>query len=44
MELAAVTFIFGGLLLSIGLFGGGFQVKEVTIPQVSKSSCFLATL
>lgn len=43
MELKILTFILGSLLLLIGIFGGGFQVKELKIPQIGKFSRFLAT-
>jgi hypothetical protein len=43
MELKILTFILGSILLLIGIFGGGFQVKELKIPQIGKFSRFLAT-
>jgi hypothetical protein len=43
MDLKTLTFILGSILLLIGIFGGGFQVKELKIPQIGKFSRFLAT-
>lgn len=43
MELKILTFILGSILLLIGIFGGGFQVKELKIPQIGKFSRFVAT-
>jgi hypothetical protein len=43
MALKILTFILGSILLLIGIFGGGFQVKELKIPQIGKFSRFLAT-
>ncbi|MEG3925013.1 MULTISPECIES: hypothetical protein [unclassified Microcoleus] len=43
MTLKILTFILGSILLLIGIFGGGFQVKELKIPQIGKFSRFLAT-
>ncbi len=43
MDLKILTFILGSILLLIGIFGGGFQVKELKIPQIGKFSRFLAT-
>ncbi|MBD1884692.1 hypothetical protein [Microcoleus vaginatus] len=43
MELKILTFILGSILLLIGIFGGGFQIKELKIPQIGKFSRFLAT-
>ncbi len=44
MELASVTFIFGSILLSVGMFGGGIQLKELSIPKVGRISRFIATM
>jgi hypothetical protein len=43
MEPKILTFILGSILLLIGIFGGGFQVKELKIPQIGKFSRFVAT-
>ena len=43
MVLKILTFILGSILLLIGIFGGGFQIKELKIPQIGKFSRFLAT-
>jgi len=34
MNIQIVAFVFGGLLLFIGVLGGGFEVKELKIPKV----------
>jgi hypothetical protein len=34
MTLQTLSFIFGGLLLLVGILGGGFEVKEIKIPTV----------
>jgi uncharacterized FlaG/YvyC family protein len=44
MELKVATFIFGSILFSIGMFGGGFQIKELSVPKVGRISRFIATL
>jgi len=44
MELKVATFIFGSILLSIGMFGGGFQLKELSVPKIGRISRFIATL
>jgi hypothetical protein len=35
MSLQAMSFIFGALLLAVGILGGGFEVKEIKISNVS---------
>jgi len=35
MSLQAMSFIFGALLLAIGILGGGFEVKEIKVSSVS---------
>jgi hypothetical protein len=37
-SIAVVVFIFGALLLLIALIGGGFILKELSIPQVSRNA------
>jgi hypothetical protein len=34
MTVEIIVFIFGGLLLVIGLLGGGLEIKELKIPKV----------
>ncbi len=34
MTIQIASFIFGGLLILIGLLGGGFEIKELKIPRV----------
>ncbi len=36
MTLEVVVFIFGALLLLTGILGGGFELKELKIPQVGR--------
>lgn len=35
MSLETMAFIFGGLLLGAGLFGGGLEIKELKLPQIT---------
>ncbi len=37
MDLHTLTFVFGALLLLIGLLGGGFEIKELKLPKVGWS-------
>ena len=37
MTLQTMSFIFGALLLAVGILGGGFEVKEVKVSNVSTS-------
>lgn len=37
MDLHTLAFVFGALLLLIGLLGGGFEVKELKLPKVGWS-------
>jgi hypothetical protein len=37
-----ITFAFGAMLLLIGILGGGFEIKELKIPQVGRVPRFLA--
>jgi len=34
MNIQVLAFVFGGLLLFIGVLGGGFEVKELKVPKV----------
>jgi len=34
MNIQVAAFVFGGLLLLVGVLGGGFEVKELKIPKV----------
>ena len=34
MNLPVVAFIFGGILLFVGVLGGGFELKELKVPKV----------
>lgn len=36
MSVEAMSFILGGLLIAVGLFGGGIEVKEMKIPPVGQ--------
>jgi len=44
MGIDTVVFIFGGILLLIGILGGGFELKELKIPQVSLVPRLLASI
>jgi hypothetical protein len=44
MTLQAMSFIFGALLLAVGILGGGFEVKEIKISNVSTSGRIFAGL
>ncbi|GEM_PF-3751283 len=44
MEIKIITFLFGCILLGIGVVGGGFQVKELNIPKVGNISRFFSTI
>jgi PAN domain len=35
MTLQTLSFIFGALLLLVGILGGGFEIKEVKIPLIA---------
>ena len=39
-----MSFIFGALLLAVGILGGGFEVKEIKISNVTTSVRIFATL
>lgn len=44
MALDIVSFLFGGMLLLVGILGGGFEVREIKIPRVSVVPRVLAAL
>ena len=44
MTLPTMSFIFGALLLAVGILGGGFEVKELKVSNVTTSARILATL
>ena len=44
MGTSTVVFIFGGILLGIGILGGGFELKELKVPKVSMIPRLLSAL
>lgn len=34
MSLETMSFILGGILIAAALFGGGFEIKELKLPQI----------
>jgi hypothetical protein len=44
MTAQTVVFVFGGLLILIAVIGGGFELKELRVPQVSGVARLLAAL
>src|SRR5258708_35277142 len=44
MNLQTMSFVFGALLLAVGILGGGFEVKEVKVSNVSTSVRIFAGL
>ncbi|TWA99881.1 PAN domain-containing protein [Bradyrhizobium stylosanthis] len=42
MTLPTMSFIFGALLLAVGILGGGFEVKEVKVSNVTTTARILA--
>jgi len=44
MTLQTMSFIFGALLLAVGILGGGFEVKEIKVSTVSTTVRILAGL
>ena len=42
MKIEIMSFILGAILLAVGLLGGGIQIKEIKIPQVSRFSRILS--
>ncbi len=35
MTLQSMSFIFGAILLAVGILGGGFEIKEIKVSNVS---------
>jgi hypothetical protein len=44
MTLPTMSFIFGALLLAVGILGGGFEVKELKVSNVTTSVRIFASL
>ena len=44
MTLQTMSFIFGALLLAVGILGGGFEVKEIKVSNVNTSGRIFAGL
>lgn len=44
MSIPIVVFIFGGILLLIGILGGGFEVRELKVPKVGWVPRLMATI
>jgi hypothetical protein len=44
MSIEIVSFVFGGILLLVGVLGGGFEVKEIKIPKVGMGVRVLAAI
>jgi hypothetical protein len=44
MGIETVAFIFGGILLLIGILGGGFELKELKVPKVTLGPRLLASV
>src|SRR5262245_16199617 len=42
MTLQTMSFIFGAILLAVGILGGGFEVKEIKVSNVTTSVRILA--
>lgn len=42
MTAQTVVFIFGGILILIGILGGGFEIKELKIPRISGGARILS--
>lgn len=43
MTLQTISFIFGALLILVGILGGGFEVKELKIPKVHIGSRLISS-
>jgi hypothetical protein len=43
MTIETLSFLFGALLLLVGILGGGFEVKEVKVPQVPGTGRWIAS-
>lgn len=44
MAFSAVVFIFGAILLALGLLGEGISIKDISFPRIPKTSRFILTL
>lgn len=44
MSIEIVSFVFGGILLFVGVVGGGFEVKELKVPKVGMGVRVVATI
>ncbi len=44
MAISTVVFIFGAVLLALGLLGEGVSIKDISIPRISKISRFIFIL
>jgi hypothetical protein len=44
MSIEIASFVFGGILLFVGVLGGGFEVKELKVPKVGTGVRLLAAL
>jgi hypothetical protein len=44
MTLQTMSFIFGALLLAVGILGGGFEVKEVKVSNVTTTARIAAAI
>ena len=42
MTLQAMSFIFGALLLAVAILGGGFEIKDIKVPNVTPSVRIIA--
>ena len=42
MSVQSMSFIFGALLLAVAILGGGFEVKEIKVSNVSIGVRFIA--
>lgn len=44
MAFSAVVFIFGAILLALGLLGEGISIKDISFPRIPRTSRFILTL
>lgn len=44
MSLDIMAFVLGGLLVAAGLFGGGIEIKELKLPQISGGARIASTV
>jgi hypothetical protein len=42
MNLQAMSFIFGAILLAVAILGGGFEIKEIKVSNVTMSVSIIA--